>query len=259
MTNIIQCLLSSICITIPEYIFLIIITFRMMGRKEMLDYFNLKDNLISIMKIITFPAILLNILNYILKTPSDINKIISYIVLYLLLIYILNTEKYSYIEYPKLKQKAFGCLFLGIIICFAIEAVTYPLITKLVGKTYDEIKLNISLVIICSLASRIINVVILIYLFIKRNAKYQFNLRDYIFHNNFFRRVSICLIISLLIFEMCFIKLLLNNNLVIHNIYGQLFLIIGVTFLIPGLAILLIYSCLYFCVTIITSEKTDCQ
>jgi hypothetical protein len=255
MTNALHGFLSCVFITIPEQMFFIIIALRIMGRKEMLDLYNAKENLISILKIVIPPAVSLNILDYIIKTPSQINKSIILIMLYLLFIYILKNR--SYIHYPKLYLKAFACFSISIMISVAIEIVTIPIVFKLAGKTYEEIKLNFYLILICSLSSRIIDIVILVYIFINKNNKFQINISDYIFNNRFFMRLTVSSIVGLTIFEAYVIKLVMYNNLlnIVKSIYEQLILVTFFTFLIPSLIIAMVYLCINYCIIIINSEK----
>jgi len=257
MNNIWHGLLSSICITIPEYIFIIIITLRFMGRKEMLDFFDLKNNVISILKIVIPPALLLDMLNYIIHSSPLLNSILSYITLYTLLICILKQPQRSIINYPYLEIKAFKYLIYSFFVAVGIEFVTMPIIFKLLNKTYGEIKINLYLVIICSLSSRILDVIILFYVFIRKNSRFQFHINEYIFKNKFFSRLILVSIISLAISEIYFMKLILYNNFltIISSIYEQLLLIISFTFLMPCLIIAMVYSFINYCVMIINSEN----
>jgi uncharacterized membrane protein len=148
-----------------------------MGRKDLLDLFNIRENLIIILKIAVPSSVKLDILNYLIKTPSSTNTFISLIVLYFMLIHIV--KKNSYINYPNLYKKSLIYFVLSIFISVAIESFTYPLILKLVDKTYQDIIKDIYLVILCSLSSRIIDILILGYIFADKNSKYQFNINEY--------------------------------------------------------------------------------
>jgi len=255
MNNIYHALLSSVCITIPEYIFLVVVTLRLMGRKEMLDFYDFKNNLFSIFTIAIPPAIILDILNYTFILSSSINKIISLTITYFLLYYIL--KKRSFIDYPKLYQKAFQYFIYSLLLAIAIDTITYPIILKLVDMKFDIIKLNIYLIILCSLPSRVIDIMILTCIFIKKNNKFQIDIGNYLFNNKFFMRVSEILVLGLVIFEAYFVKLLIFNNLldIIDTMYEQLFIVVGVTFLIPGFIISIVYLCVNYCVMIINSGK----
>ena len=253
--NIIHAFFSSMCVTIPEYVFLVIITLKLMGRNDFLDFYDIKNNLISILTIAIPPALVLDILNYVIKSPSSLNKIISVILTYYLLTYIL--KKRSIIEYPKLYQKAFQYFIYSLLLAIAIEIITLPIVFKLIDKTFKEIQQNFYLLILCSMSSRIIDLLILYFIFLKRNSKFQLNMGDYILKNKFFNRLLSVLMVSLVITEAYFIKLILYNELlsIIPSIYEQLFLVIGFTFLIPSLIISIVYSCINYCVMIINSEK----
>jgi len=258
ITDVYQGLLSCIFITMPEFMFMVIVTLSLMGRKEMLDIYNIKNNLISIIKIVAPASILLDTFNYIIKTPQGTNKILSFIIIYIFLIIVLNDKDHSYIEYPKLKRKALQCFGKSILIAIAIESVTYPIILKLMDKTYDEIKIHIYQVIICSLASRVIDVMILGYILVKKNNKFQVNITDYVFNNKFFTRATTATTIGLVIFEVYFIKLVMHNNLlhITTNIYEQLFIVVSVTFLIPGLLIAMVYAFINCCIMINSQNQT---
>lgn len=259
MSSITFSLVNSFLITIPELVFITIITLRLMKRMDMLDFYNFKDNLISILLIASPPAIIYDLMENILKTPQTINRIISLLVLYILLIYIL--KKREYIEYPKLKQKAFIYLIISLFLPIAIEIISLPIIFKLLNLTYEFIKSDFYLVFLCSLSSRIIQFLILVFIFTKRNNEYQTNILDYLFKNKFFFRLTVSVLLGLIIFETFFMKSVLYNNLLnnYNSIYEQLFIVIGVTFLMPVAMILIIYSCLYYCVLLNNSEKTDFQ
>lgn len=263
MVNIVHALLSSICITIPEFIFMIIITLKLMDRKEMLDFiYNVKENLIYILIIVTPSAIVYDILNYIIKSPIIINRLISFAMLYILLIHICNyvSNKIS-LDYQKLYKKALKNLFISLLIAMTIESCTYPIILMLVKKTIEEIKSDFNLILLCSLAVRIVDIIILTYLIIKKNNKFQVNIREYILKNDFFSKLLIGIIIGLVIFEGYFMKSLVCNNLlnIYNTLYEQLFVVIGVTFLIPGLIIILVYSCFNYCIMVINNEKQTIQ
>lgn len=253
MNNISQALLSCTFIAIPEYIFMVIITLRLIGRKDKLDFYNLKGNTISILKIVIPPAIVINILNIIFQSPF--NSLIALIILYLLLIYTLKND--SLVIYPKLFIKTFLFFILSILISISIEMVSFPIIFKLVNKTYLEIKMDFLLVILCSLSSRIIDIIILVFVLINKNNKFQINISEYIFKNKFFMRLITSLGLALILFEGYIMKLILLNNLlgIVDSIYEQLLIVIGSTFLIPSILILVVYTCTNYCVTIINSEK----
>ena len=255
MVNIINALITSICITIPEDIFMVVLTLRFMGRKEMLDFYNMKENIISILKISIPPALTINILNFIIKTPSSTNRLISYVILYSLLVYILKQR--AFIDYPKLYQKTFAYFILTMLTAVAVDTITYPIILKLVNKTYQNIISDIYLVILCSLPSRIVDIMILTYIFIKKNSKFQINIIDYISKNRFFMKLTMCLAVGLILFEAYVIKLIIWNDLlnIVNTIYEQMFIVIGSTFLIPALIISIVYLCINYCVMIINSEK----
>jgi len=254
MNNIVnQALLSCFCIAIPEYIFMVIITLRMIGRKDKLDLYNFKNNTILILKIVIPPAITINILNII--TQSPFNSLISLIMLYSLLTYVLKKD--SFVASPKLYIKTFFFFTLSILISISIEMISFPLIFKLINKTFVEIKMDFILVLLCSLSSRIIDLIILVYIFIDKNSRFQININEYIFKNKFFMRLTISLGLALILFEGYVMKLILYNNLlnIVDSVYEQLLIVIGSTFLIPSILILEVYVCVNYCVTIINSEK----
>lgn len=259
INNLYQGFLSCVFITIPEYMFIIIVTLRLMKRKELLDKYNIRNNLIAILKIVVPPAILLNILEYMIHTNSGFNKIFSFIILNVFLIILLSAKKHSYIEYPKLKRKAFEYFTKTVLLAIAIETVTYPIILNLINRSYEEIKLNLYLVILCSLAPRIIDIMILGYIFIKKNSKLQINMGDYIFHNKFFFRMTTFATVFLVILEASFVKLIIYDNLlsIAKNVYGQMAMVITISFLVPAVLVSIIYSSINYCAITLNSEKQN--
>lgn len=260
MTNIIHTLLSSVLITIPEFMFMIIVTFKFMKRTDMLDLYDLKNNLISLSVITIPPALLYDILNYILKSSSLFNRIIVFTFLYIILVYMLKQkDRKRELTYQFLKSKSVGYLIVSLFLALAIEAISFPVILHLVNKTIEEIKADFYLILICSSAPRIIDIIIIISIFIKKNNKFQISIVDYIFKNKLFIKIITALIVGLIIFEWYFIKILVYNNFlnIFDTIYEQLFVVIGVTFLIPGLIATIIYILINYCIMIINSEKQN--
>jgi len=258
MNDIWHCLLSSICITIPEFIFVVIITLKLMKRNDMLDLYDLKNNSISIILIASPPAIIYDIMRHIIKSSTLINHLLAVIILYFLLIHILKkTLKKRSLDYPKLYSKAFAYLLLSLLLPLVIEMATLPIIFRLLNKTFETISLDFYLILLCSLSSRIIEIIIIIFILIKKNRKFQIKLGDYIFNNKFFMRLIISILIGLIIFEAFFMKYILHNNLlnVFDTIYEQLFVIVCVGFFLPCAIIVAIYSCVNYCVMINNSEK----
>lgn len=256
MTNVIHALLSYLFITIPEDAFMIIITLRLMGRKDMLDIYNLKENLITIFKIVIPSATLINIFEYIIKTPSSINKPLAFIILYLTLVYILKTNSFLEDD-PKSYIKSFGFFILSILVAIAIEMISFPIIFKLINKTFQEIKMDFYIALICSFSSRIIDILILAWIFTNKNRKFQIQLGQYVFKNKFFMRSILSIFLGLIVFEGYTVKLILQNNFlnIVNTVYEQLFIVIGSTFLIPAILISLIYSYIDYCILVQNSEK----
>ena len=255
MEGIWQGSLSSACITIPEFTFMVIITLWFMKRNDMLDLYNIKDNLKSILLISVPPAILYDTLNYVVKTSPLINRVVSFTILYILLVHIL--KKREIFDYPKLKQKALIYLIVSLLGCFVIETVTFPIILKLLNETYQVIKLDFYLVLMCSIPSRVIQILILVFIFVKKNNRFQINILDYLFKNKYFMYLSTSLVLGLLVIESYFIKLIVYNNILenVNSIYEQLFIIIGITFVVPALLIIMVYSSINNIITVINSEK----
>jgi hypothetical protein len=258
MENLISCVLSCLFISIPETIFMVILLIRFSGRKELLDPYRFKDNFKWYVILIIPPSILMDILNYGLKIrPKSISTIICLLLLYVLSIYVFKKTDYEQKNLLFIKiLLLFIPLFISLIV---IDLLTAPVWFYLLGLTYNEISSNIYLVLLCSISSRIIEFLIIVYILIHKNSKFQINVLQYVYKNNYFKRISLLTLIGLLVFEMYVLKLISVNNLlnIFDTLTEQIVFIICFTYLAPSFILFTIYLMINYSANVINSVERD--
>jgi len=259
MNNSINGLLSCILITIPETTFMVLLLIKLCGRRKLLDIYRFKENIKWYMILIIPPSILMDLLNYSFKiTPRGINTIVCLIFLYILTLYTFKKTDMEEVSHMELK------VFLRIIplylILIMLDVGSAVIWFKYLNLTYIEISKNIYLVLLCSLPSRVIETVILIFILINKNSKLQMNLLNYVYRNNFFKRFSTISITLLLMFEIYVMKLIILDNLLQNlPLDQQIIFVIVFIYLTPSLIVTGFYLLIKCCVNIINDEKRENQ
>lgn len=258
MNDLIRGALSSLFISIPETTFMVLLLIRFSGRKELLDVYRFKENIKWYIILIVPPSILIDVLNYGFKIkPRGITVIVCLLLLYVLTIYVFKKTEYETVEnlYFKVFIRIIPIYFILIILDLSNAFVWF----KLLNLTYVEISKDIYLVLLCSLSSRIIEIMILIFILLNRNSKFQINILNSIYKNAFFKKFIAIIMSSLLIFEIYVVKLILFNNLlnIITSLLEQIFFIIFITYFIPALTLTSIYILIKYCITVIYDGKQE--
>jgi len=255
MENLINAIICFFFLAVPEFIFLAILLIKFMGRKELLDFYRLKESIKWYMILTIPPSVIMSILLYGFKFQQNIASLISLTILYLLSMYVFEKTKTEEVNYLKVKILIrFIPLYLSLI---AIDLLTAPIWFFIFHLSYQEISKNIYLVLICSLPSKIIEFVIITLILTYKQRKFQSNLLEYVYVNIFLKRFITFTMILLLIFEICVLKLILFNNLlnVINSLIGQIILIICTTYLIPSIVIIGLYLIINNYVSILNSVQ----
>lgn len=253
MKDLVNIIICFFFMAIPEFIFMSILLIKFMGRKELLDTYRLRENIKWYMVLVIPPSLLMSILLYGFKLQQNIASLISLLFLYLLSIYVFEKTKTEEVSYIIVKIFIrFIPLYLSLI---AIDLLTAPILFFILHLNYEEISKNISLVFICSIPSKIIELVIITFIITYKQRKYQINLLEYIYKNIFFKRFVVVTLILLLIFEIS--VLILFDNLLnsIHSLIGQMILVICTTYLIPSIVITGLYLIINYCVSLLNSGK----
>lgn len=259
MSDLIKGLLSCILISIPETTFMTLLLIKFCGRKELLDIYRFRENIKWYILLIVPPSILMDIMNYGLKIrPRGISVIVCLLVLYFLIIYVFKKTTYEEIKY--LKFKVFIRLIPLYLVLIILDLGNAIIWFKLLKLTYLEISKNFYLVLICSFSSRIIEFMIMTFILVNRNSKFQMNIIYHFYKNKFFKTYLTVLLILLLGFELYIVKLILYNNLlyILSTLIEQIFFVICFTYLIPSLVLTGTYILIKYCVNVIYSEKQIC-
>ena len=255
MDNLVKIFINFFLIAIPEVIFMVILLIKFMKKNEFLDIYRFKENIKWYLILIIPPSLIISILLYGFAIQQNVASLINLILLYFLSIYVFEKTKIEEVNYLKVKLLIrFIPLYLSLM---AIDLLTAPVWFYIFNLNYQEISKNIYLVLICSVPSKIIEFVIVIFIITYKQIKIQINILEYICVNIFFKRFVVITMISLLIFEICILKLILFNNLlnIMNTLIGQIVFIICTTYLIPSIVITGLYLIINHCVSLLNSVK----
>jgi len=252
LINIITCFFF---LAVPDFIFMVILLIKFMGKGELLDVYRLKENIKWYIILIIPPSILVSVLIYGFKFQRNISSIISLILLYFISIYVFEKTKVEEVKHLRIKILIrFIPLYISLI---AIDLVTAPVLFYFLHLDFQKIYNDIHLLLICSLASRIIEVSIITFMLTYKQRKFQINLLEYIYKNTFFRRFVTITMILLIIFEICILKLVIYNNFlnILKSLIGQIVIVVGFIYLIPSIVIIGLYLIINHCISLINSVQ----
>lgn len=253
MQDLVNIIICFCFLAVPEFIFMSILLIKFMGRKELLDTYRLRENIKWYIILVVPPSLTMSILLYGLKFQQNIASLISLLFLYLLSIYVFEKTKTEEVNYLIVKILIrFIPLYISLI---AVDLLSAPFLFHILKLSYQDISKNIYLVSICSIPSKIIEIVIITFIITYKQRKFQINLLEYIYRNIFFRRFVIITMILLLIFEISVLVFFSNFSNNIHSIIGQLILVICTTYLIPSIVIIGLYLMINHCVSLLNSGK----
>jgi len=183
MQSTINVLLNTVLVSIPEEMFLTIMTLIILKRFDMLDIRMWRQNLKSIMIPVLIVATLMNALTCIPAIPSSIGSIFVLIIFYLLLVYIIKKNSYDFVnkDYWKILL-SLSCSFF---ILGLLESITIPLILFLLHKPLSFINDSSLWNFLASLPSRILEFLTITFLIIKHNNVVKIRMFEIITKNNF--------------------------------------------------------------------------
>lgn len=182
MQEIINSLFNLILVTIPEQLFLVVMTLILLKKFGILDILMWKQNI----KWILIPAIPISIIEDInaFFLSSPIITFINLIFFYILMVYILrnnNDGNFTKNDHKRLFLN-FGLSFL---ILGVLESITVPLMLILLDKSLTFINDNVLWNFIASIPSRVFELLIVSFLIIKNNNVVKIKLLDFITKSNF--------------------------------------------------------------------------
>ena len=204
MQSIASALLNTILVSIPEEMFLAVMTLIFLKRFDMLDLKMWKYNLRLILIPVIPTALVINILRYLIFVPKPIIMLISILSLYILITYITKSNNYL---------KTMIYLTLSIVIWGTLENITCPVLLFLIEKPLDLFLSNVLWNFVLSIPSRVIGYVIIIYIIIKNNNPINVRLFDIIVKQKLYSRILLFLTISFNVVSVYIIKLITCNKI----------------------------------------------
>jgi len=183
MQGVINALLSTILVSIPEELFLTGMTLILLKRFDMLDIRMWKQNLKWIIIPVLSMSVNINTTKYILQLPKVTCSLSSLIIFIITFTYIIrkNSFEFKKRDYCKL----FVCIIFSLIMFGFLEGCTYPIMLYLMNQPLDFLNTNILWNFILSIPSRILGFSIVIYLIIQHNNIVEIKIFETISKNRF--------------------------------------------------------------------------
>jgi len=211
MQGVTNALLNFILVSVPEELFLTVMTLIFLKRFDMLDIRMWRHNLKWIMIPVIPVAVLINLFRYIVTIPKPTATIIDGIIFYILILLIIKKNSYNFNSKDFLRILL--CIALSLIILGILENSTYPVIMFLIDKPFEYFKNNILWNFLLVFPSRIFEYIILFYLIVKQNSVIKTKLFESIICNRLYFKVVIFLAISFDILSVYLVKLIVYNKI----------------------------------------------
>ena len=236
MQDVVNVLLNTVLVSIPEEIFLTVMTLIILKRFDMLDIRMWRQNLKWIMIPVLLVAILMNTFTLIPFISSSIGTIFVLVIFYTLMIYIIKQNSYDFAN--KDYWKILLSLSVSFFILGLLESLTVPLILFLLHKPLTFINDNSMWNFIVSIPSRILEFLIIIYLIIKHNNIVKIRMFDIITKNNFLLSSITSFAILSNVFAVYSIKLIGFDRILENKvpILGQVFVSMAIL-VVPAIII----------------------
>ena len=193
MHNLANIALNFFLITIPEQLFLILMTLILTKKFGLLDVRMWRENLKWIMIPLIPISILISINEEIVN--NSIMTIANLIVFYIIITFVIkqNSDNFQFKDYKKIFFK----FIISFFILGTLECITAPIMLFLLHKPLIFVQNNSFWYFIASAPSRIIEFLIIIILIVKNNNVVKFRLLDIISQSNFlYYSITIFVILS---------------------------------------------------------------
>lgn len=237
MQNVVNAVLNTIFVSIPEEIVWVVFTLMLLKRMDLLDIYRWKHNIKEIMIPVIPIAILINVFRYILHISNLANFLIIEVLMCGLIMYVIKRNNFlnEKINYVKIIMSVIVSDF---IIIFMTECFYAVIIFSMLNKSIVDINNNIWLNIVLSILPRLLQIAIVLTYLYKKNIQTKINYFETIFKDKI---LSISLLIFLLMTNLVYFliftyvvntKMLQNCSLIIQIISSMSFLIIPIVFVI---------------------------
>lgn len=161
MQNVINALMNTILVSIPEETVWVILTLIFLKRFDLLDRYRWRENVKWVMIPVIPTAISINIFRYILHTPKIVMFVVSGLIFYSLIIYIVKKTSFAEEEVPYLKILLYAFLS-SFILCLS-ELIYVPILLNIITEPITFVNENISLNFLISLPGRIFQILMIIF------------------------------------------------------------------------------------------------
>lgn len=222
--NVVNALLNMILVSMPEELFLTVMTLIFLKRFDLLDIRMWRLNLKWIMIPVLCMSLNFNITKYIIQLPKVYCSLSSLIIFIVSFIYIIKINSY------KISKKEYRKIFLGISLSFIIwgllESITYPIFLYLINKPLEFVNNNILLNFTISIPSRVFAFSLIVFLIIKYNNTMKIRIFDVISKNKFLLRSIVSFAILSNILSVYIIKLIGSDRILENKVtpFEQIFI-----------------------------------
>jgi hypothetical protein len=255
MQNIINALLNMLLVSVPEEFIWSVLSLIFLKRFDLLDWRRWKYNLKQLMIPVLPTALMINILRYIIIVPKPIMTLINVVLINVLIIIMLKHNKRVEDKFLIIKSVLFNLL--SLFLMTLIEYIYVPTMLFLIKKSINDINNDILLNFLLSLPTRILQIIVVIFILIKKDSQLYVKTIKYILYDKF-------IMITTLIFVGIILSIwvLLVNFFGDFNIIGQLsinqqLLTSVLLLIIPTIIIsLLLYIIIYFFSKITRIQKS---
>lgn len=180
--NIVNAVLNTMFVSIPETTIWVIAVLFLLKRSDLLDVYRWKRNLQQVMIVAIPPAIMINLMRYILEVNNLINFIIVEIMMVLLITYIIEKnnilqEKINYL------MIIVYVLLADFILIITTEGLLGLVVILILNMSIETINNNILLNIVLSFIPRIIQVLLISVCIYKQNVGEMINYIELILKN----------------------------------------------------------------------------
>lgn len=236
MENILNALLNTIFVSIPEESVWVAIVLVGLRRFDLLDWRRWKENIKWLAIPIIPTAIMSNILRYVIKVPAPVMTTTTILVLCSSIIYIVMIT-----DTLNITKKSKTLLFFKTILLFLLSTVImcltelsyFPILLFLENISANIINENILNNFLFSFPSRVLQIIILIYIIYNKTFNIKFKQILLIFKDKFLMTMlSVCALITILM--ILFLVNTLGNNIFINNYSNTLKILVAtMIFILP--------------------------
>jgi len=239
MQGVTNALLNMVLISLPEEIFVTCMTLILFKRFDLLDIRMWRINIKWIIIPSLLMAMCISIFKYIIILPKLLTSIISLIIFWLAIIYIIRITEIT--QENKLIFKTIVYSMITLIIVSLIELAYMPLTFSLLKIPYEYFNQNISYMFLLVIPSRILEFSIIIFFIVKMNEQVNIKLYNLVFKNKPLTNMIIFIISFLTLFTIYVVKLIGYNNILSTLPIWEQILSIGFILSLPTIFLMVLW------------------